>query len=196
MGTNPGSPEWWAGVDDVRWFASNPYTTLVVPELRRSGLRIALEGNSPARVALAMSGRVAEPAWRYAQATRASLVLYLWDLPPKGTAIGKADPIWWIGGRFLRLPRMVGGYQQRAGYYSRLRFITSRADQLWTASEFTAGLVQERFGVSGTPCPIATTRSGSDSAPARAIPAGPAHRFAARDPQESGSGAARGCLAR
>jgi glycosyltransferase involved in cell wall biosynthesis len=153
MAMNPGSPEWWAGVDDVRWFASNPYTTLVVPELRRCGLRIALEGNSPARVALAMSGRVAEPAWRYAQATRAALVLYLWDLPPKGTASGKADPIWWVGGRFLRLPRVVGGYRQRAGYYSRLRFIASRADQLWTASEFTAGLVHERFGVSGTALP-------------------------------------------
>ena len=153
MGTNPGSPEWWTGVDDVRWFASNPYTTLVVPELRRSGLRIALEGDSPARVAFAMSGRVAEPAWRYAQARRASLVLYLWDLPPKGTSIGKPDPISWFGGRFLRLPRMVGGYRQRAGYYSRLRYIATRADQLWTASEFTAGIVRDRFGVSGTPVP-------------------------------------------
>jgi glycosyltransferase involved in cell wall biosynthesis len=140
-------------VDDVRWFASNRYTCLVVPELRRAGLRVALGGDSPARIALAMSGRVAEHAWRFAQATGAALVLYLWDLPPKGTASGKADPVWWIGGRFFRLPRIVGGYRQRAGYYSRLRFIASRADEVWTASEFTAGLVRERFGVTGTAIP-------------------------------------------
>ena len=110
-------------------------------------------------------------------------------------AIGKADPIWWIGGRFLRLPRMVGGYRQRAGYYSRLRFIASRADQLWTASEFTAGLVRERFGVSGTPVPYCydSSRFRFSSGLRRDLPAGPAHRFAARDPQESGSGPARGC---
>ena len=140
-------------MDDVRWFASNPYTALVVPELRRAGLRIALDGDAQARVVVAMSGRVAEPAWRFARAKRAALVLYLWDLPPRGTGTGKADPIWWIGGRFLRLPRLIGGYRQRAGYYSRLRFIASRADELWTASEFTAALVRERFGVTGVAVP-------------------------------------------
>jgi glycosyltransferase involved in cell wall biosynthesis len=140
-------------VDDVRWFASNPYTSLVVPELRSAGLRVALDGDGPACIAVAMSGRVAEPAWRFAQARRAALVLYLWDLPPKGTARGKADPVWWIGGRFFRLPRIAGGYRQRAGYYSRLRFIASRAKELWTASEFTAALVRERFGVTGTVVP-------------------------------------------
>jgi glycosyltransferase involved in cell wall biosynthesis len=153
-------------VDDVRWFASNPYTSLVVPELRRAGLRVALEGDSPARIALAMSGRVAEPAWRFARAKRTALVLYLWDLPPRGTAVGKFDPVWWIGGRFLRLPRLAGGYRQRAGYYSRLRFIASRADELWTASEFTAALVRERFGVTGIAVPYCYDserfRSGPD----------------------------------
>jgi glycosyltransferase involved in cell wall biosynthesis len=140
-------------VDDVRWFASNPYTALVIPELRRAGLRIALDGDAPARVVVAMSGRVAETAWRFAQAKRAALVLYLWDLPPRGTGTGKADPVWWVGGRFLRLPRLISGYRQRAGYYSRLRFIASRADELWTASEFTAALVRERFGVAGVAVP-------------------------------------------
>lgn len=140
-------------MDDVRWFASNPFTALVVPELRRAGLRIAVEGDAPARLVLAMSGRVAETAWRYARAHRKPLALYLWDLPPRGTSAGTYDPVWWIGGRFVRLPRPIGGYRQRAGYYSRLRYIASRAAALWTASEFTAGLVRERFGLAATTVP-------------------------------------------
>jgi glycosyltransferase involved in cell wall biosynthesis len=52
-----------------------------------------------------------------------------------------------MGGRFVRLPRLIGGYRQRAGYYSRLRYIASRADAVWAASGFTATLVKERFGL-------------------------------------------------
>jgi glycosyltransferase involved in cell wall biosynthesis len=134
-------------VDDVRWFAPNAFTSLVVPELRRAGLRVSTGGTASARVAVAMSGRVAEPAWRYARALRTRLVAYVWDLPPRGTGTGRYDPVWWLKGRFLRLPRVVGGYGRRAGYYSRLRFIVSRADAVWAASAFTAGLMKERFGV-------------------------------------------------
>lgn len=140
-------------MDDVRWFASNPYTAAVVPELRRLHLTVAIEGDSPARVAVAMSGRVAQPAWRYARARRVPLVLYLWDLPPRGTGTGRPDPVWYLGGRFLRLPRPYGGYRQRAGYYSRLRYIAARADALWAASDLTRTLVRERFGVSGVTVP-------------------------------------------
>ncbi len=140
-------------MDDVRWFASNAYTTAVVSELGRRGLRIAVEGDAPAAVALAMSGRVAESAWRYARARRVPLVVYIWDLPPRGTATGRPDPVWYLGARFLRLPRIYGGYRQRAGYYSRLRYIAARAEALWTASDFTRALVRERFGVSGVTVP-------------------------------------------
>ncbi len=140
-------------MNDVRWFASNAFTSLVVPALRRAGLRVVLDGDAPARIAVAMSGRVAEPAWRYARATRAALALYLWDLPPRGTAAGTHDPVWWTGRRFLRLPRVIGGYRRRAGYYSRLRYIASRADAVWTASNFTTAVVQERFDVQGTTVP-------------------------------------------
>lgn len=140
-------------MDDVRWFASNPYTALVVPELRRRGLLVAMEGEGPARVAVAMSGRVAETAWRWARRHRASLVLYLWDLPPRGTAAGRADPVWWVAGRFFRLPRLSGGYRQRAGYYSRLCYVATRADAVWMPSEFTRALVGERFGVDGVAIP-------------------------------------------
>ena len=55
-------------MDDLRWFAPNPYTTLLVPELRRRGLSISLEGNAPARLTLSMSGTKAVEAWRYARA--------------------------------------------------------------------------------------------------------------------------------
>ena len=140
-------------MDDVRWFASNAYTALVVPELRRAGLRVAVEGDAPARLALAMSGRVAETAWRFARARSAPLVLYLWDLPPKGTTAGTYDPVWWISGRFVRLPRPIGGYRQRAGYYSRLRYVASHAAALWTASEFTSAVVHERFGLATATVP-------------------------------------------
>jgi glycosyltransferase involved in cell wall biosynthesis len=134
-------------VDDLRWFAPNPYTALVVPELRRRGLAIATDGDRPARVALAMSGLAAEPAWRFAREHGAKLLIYLWDLPPQGTARGRADPVWWLAGRLVRLPRPWGGYGRRRGYYSRLRYIASRADAVWVPSSFTRETVAERFGV-------------------------------------------------
>jgi glycosyltransferase involved in cell wall biosynthesis len=134
-------------VDDVRWFASNPYTELVVPALRRHGLTIATEGDHPARVALAMSGLAAERAWRFARRRGARLVVYLWDLPPVGTGWGRPDPVWWIGGAFLRVPRPWGGYRRRRGYYSRLRYVAARADGVWGASTLTCETVAERFGV-------------------------------------------------
>lgn len=134
-------------MDDVRWFASNPYTELVVPALRRHGLTIATDGERPARVALAMSGLAAEQAWRFARRRGARLVVYLWDLPPVGTGGRRPDPVWWIGGAFLRLPRPWGGYRRRRGYYSRLRYVATRADGVWGASALTCETVAERFGV-------------------------------------------------
>jgi glycosyltransferase involved in cell wall biosynthesis len=134
-------------VDDVRWFASNAYTELVVPALRHSGVSVATEGDRPARVALAMSGLTAEAAWRFARARDARLLVYLWDLPPVGTWQGRPDPVWWIRGTFVRLPRPWGAYGRRRGYYSRLRYIASRADGVWVPSAFTRDVVAERFGL-------------------------------------------------
>lgn len=134
-------------MDDVRWFSPNPYCALIVPELRRRGLTIATGGDAPARVALALSGLRAEEAWRFTRVHRARLLLYLWDLPPAVTAQGRADPVWWAVGRFLRLPRPWGGYARRRGYYSRLRYIARRADAVWVPSVMTREIVAERFGV-------------------------------------------------
>ncbi|HKT59757.1 MAG TPA: glycosyltransferase [Gemmatimonadales bacterium] len=134
-------------MDEVRWFASNAYTALVVSWLREHGLVVATDGDRPARVALAMSGLAAEEAWRFSRRHGARFIVYLWDLPPVGTGWGRADPVWWVGGRFLRLPRPWGGYRRRRGYYSRLRYISARADAVWGASTLTCDTIAERFGV-------------------------------------------------
>jgi glycosyltransferase involved in cell wall biosynthesis len=139
--------------DDLRWFAPNAYTALLVPELRRLGLAIATEGDRPARVALAMSGLVAQMAWRFARTRGARLLVYVWDLPPQGTARGRPDPVWWLGNRFFRLPRPWGGYGRRRGYYSRLRYVASRADAVWVPSTFTGETVAERFDVASERVP-------------------------------------------
>jgi glycosyltransferase involved in cell wall biosynthesis len=134
-------------VDDLRWFASTPYTLLVVPALAARGVSIATEGDRPARVAFAMSGRNAREAWTYARRYGARLVVYLWDLPPAGTGRGRPDPVWWIRGAFVRLPRPWGGYRRHRGYYSRLRYIAARADGVWVPSELTGATIATRFGI-------------------------------------------------
>ena len=132
-------------MDDVRWFAPNAYTGLLIPELRRRGLTIALEGENPARLALAMSGTRAADGWRYAQSRGCPLVVYLWDLHPHATSVGVADPVWWVAGRFVRLPRPFGGFRGRRGYYSRLRYIAARAQEVWVPSEHTQISLRDRF---------------------------------------------------
>jgi glycosyltransferase involved in cell wall biosynthesis len=134
-------------VNQVRWFAPNRFTALLVPELRRRGLTVALEGTEPARLAIAMSGTRAEEAWRYARRWNCPLIVYVWDLPPIATATGSYDPVWSIGGVLIRLPRLIGGYRRRPGYYSRLRYIAARANQVWVPSTMTAELVRARFQI-------------------------------------------------
>jgi glycosyltransferase involved in cell wall biosynthesis len=93
-----------------------------------------------------MSGPSAVHAWRYARRRGARLLLYIWDLPPGGSGHGRPDPVWWIAGRFLRIPRLWGGYR-RGGYFSRLRYIALRADAVWVPSAMTHEIVADRFGV-------------------------------------------------
>jgi glycosyltransferase involved in cell wall biosynthesis len=140
-------------MDDIRWFASNAYTSLLTTQLRRLGLSISLEGNRPARLALSMSGATAEEAWRYARSHGCPLVLYLWDLHPYATSSGAADPVWSLAGRLIRLPRPFGGFPSRRGYYSRLRYIAARAREVWVPSELTRIALETRFGVSSRQVP-------------------------------------------
>jgi len=140
-------------LNDIRWFAPNPYTTLVVSELRRRGLSIDLEGQGAARLALAMSGTVAEKAWRYAVTHGCPLVVFIWDLPPDRTGAGSHDPVWWLDGRFFHLPRPVGGFARRRRYYSRLRYIAAHAEEVWVPSEMTSSSVLSRFGLASRRVP-------------------------------------------
>jgi glycosyltransferase involved in cell wall biosynthesis len=134
-------------VDDIRWFASNAYTSLLIAELRRRGLSILLDGTAPARAALSMSGVTAEAAWRYAQGRGCPLVLYLWDLHPQATRSGTYDPVWWVAGHFVSLPRPLGRFPARRGYFSRLRYIAAHANEIWVPSQMTQTAVQRRFGL-------------------------------------------------
>src|SRR2546429_2488725 len=85
-------------MDDVRWFAPNRFCTLVVPRLRDRGLVIALDGDRPARLAIAMDAQVAAEACRYAARHRCPLIHYVWDLPPWWLGRGRHDWVWLLGG--------------------------------------------------------------------------------------------------
>ncbi|MBA3659659.1 MAG: glycosyltransferase [Gemmatimonadales bacterium] len=157
----------------MRWFAPNAYGALVVPALRSAGTVVAVEGHARARVAVALGGGAAESAWRHSRQVGCPLIVYLWDLPPKGTGKGRYDPVWWLGGRFLRLPRPLGGYGRRRGYYSRLRYVAARADDVWVPSEFTRDTVERRFGVSATCVPYCYDSGRFTPGPPPPVAAGP-----------------------
>lgn len=134
-------------MDDVRWFAPNHFCTLPVPELRRAGLAIALEGNAPARLALAMDAQTAVQGHEYARRHRCPLVLHLADLPPWRLGDGRPDLVFEARGRVRRIPRPWGRYPERPGYYSRIRFVARRALELWAPSTASAESIRARFGV-------------------------------------------------
>src|SRR2546430_12921438 len=117
-------------MDDIRWFAPNKFCTLVVPRLRERGLSIALDGERPARLALAMDAQVAAAAFAYAARVRCRLIHYVWDLPPWRLGRGRHDWVWHAFGRYLRVPRVGRRYAERPGYYSRLRFVATHAREV------------------------------------------------------------------
>ena len=157
-------------MDHVRWFAPNRFCTLVVPALRARGLSIALEGDRPARLAVAMDAQVAADAYRYAARHRCPLIHYVWDLPPWWLGRGRHDWVWLVAGRYAWLPRLGRRYSARRGFYSRLRYVAAHAAAVWVPSSATAADVRERFGVECrqvpfcfdserfTPAPAARTR--------------------------------------
>src|SRR2546429_3706084 len=114
-------------MDDVRWFAPNRFCTLVVPRLRDRGLSIALDGDRPARLAIAMDAQVAAAAYRFAARHPCPLIHYVWDLPPWWLGRGRHDWVWLVAGRYLWLPRLGRRYSQRRGVYSRLRYVAVHA---------------------------------------------------------------------
>jgi glycosyltransferase involved in cell wall biosynthesis len=134
-------------MDDIRWFAPNRLCALVVPRLRELGLTIALEGDRPARLAIAMDAQVAAAAYAYSARRHIALIHYIWDLPPWRLGSGRADWVWYGWGRYWRLPRPGQGYAARRGYYSRLRFVARHAREVWVPSALTAASVRQYFGV-------------------------------------------------
>ncbi|MEO8452082.1 MAG: glycosyltransferase [Gemmatimonadota bacterium] len=131
----------------LRWFAPNRFCTLVVPALERAGHRVALEGDERPDLVVAMDGQLAVPAFELARRHRRPLLLYLWDLPPWRLGTGQPDVVFQLGGRVRRVPRVVGGYRERSGFYSRLRFIARRAEWVWAPSTLSVDDLSRRFGV-------------------------------------------------
>ncbi len=141
-------------MDEVRWFAPNSYCALPVPALREAGLRIALDGDAPARLAFAADNQCVVGAWEYAARHRCPLAVYLWDLPPWRLGGGAPDWVFPLGGRIRRIPRLIGGYPERAGYYSRIHWAARRAAAVWCPSTQTASDVRARFGLEACRVPF------------------------------------------
>lgn len=160
-------------MDDVRWFAPNRYCSLPVPLLRQRGLRIALEGDQPARLALAADGQCAVASFEYAIRHRAPLVLYVWDLPPWWLGNGRPDYVFASSGRIRRIPRPFGRYPQRAGFLSRSRFVARQAREVWTPSLLTLQDVGSRFGVHPVRVPFCYDSDRFGAAAAGGPSAGP-----------------------
>ena len=141
-------------VDDVRWFAPNAYCALPVAALRGMGLRIATEGRAPARLAFAADNQCVTQAFEYASSVRCPVAIYLWDLPPWRLADGSPDLVFELLGRVRRVPRIIGGYPERSGFYSRMRWVARRAARVWCPSAATARDVRSRFGVEAEVVPF------------------------------------------
>ena len=139
---------------DVRWFAPNRYCTLPVPALRRAGFSIALEGDGPCGAAVAADAPSAVEAFAFARRHRCPLGLNIADLPPWRLGQGRPDAVFAVGPRVFRLRRPWGGYPERPGYYSRLRYVARRAGRLWCPSRLSTDDVARRFEVPVTHLPF------------------------------------------
>jgi glycosyltransferase involved in cell wall biosynthesis len=134
-------------VHDIRWFAPNRYCALPISRLREAGLRIATEGDEPARLVFVSDGACAVEAYQYVWGRRLPLVLYLWDLPPWQVGTGRPNPVLSVRGKLIKVPRLWGGYPERSGYYSRLRFVARRAVAIWAPSAASTTAVRARLDV-------------------------------------------------
>ncbi len=132
---------------DIRWFAPNRYCTLPVGRLRDGGLQIATEGDEPARLVVASDGASAIAAQRFAWRHRAPMLVYLWDLPPWQLAGGRPNLVIPFRGQVLKVPRLWGGYPERNGYYSRLRYVARHAVQVWAPSANSREVIRQEFKV-------------------------------------------------
>ncbi|MGH7559779.1 MAG: glycosyltransferase [Gemmatimonadales bacterium] len=156
-------------MNDVRWFAPNRYCTLPATRLEAMGFTVALEGEAPARLALAADGECAVAAYEWAHRHGVPLGLYVWDLPPWRLGRGRPDLVLDLGGRLRTVPSPLLRYPGRPGHYSRLRFVARRAAAVWCPSSQTAADLAARFGVRAAVVPFCydSDRFTRDSAPER-----------------------------
>lgn len=141
-------------IADLRWFAPNRYCALPVARLRALGWTIAEDGDAPARFTVAADGQCAVDGFAFSRRHRTPFALYVWDLPPWRLGEGRPDPVFAVGPRLIRVPRPVGGYRERAGYYGRIRAAARRADAVWCPSGHTMADVTRHFGVHATRLPF------------------------------------------
>lgn len=154
-------------MDDIRWFTPNHYCTLPVPAIRLHGLKIAVDGEAPARLAVAADGVCAVHGYEYARRNRCPLLVYIWDLPPWRFGAGKPDFVFEVGGRVRRVPHRFNRYPERAGYYSRLGYVARRATEVWSPSTNTVADVAARFQVSAVRVPFCYDSDRFIAAPPR-----------------------------
>lgn len=96
---------------------------------------------------MAADGVSAVPGYEFARRIGCPLLAYIWDLPPWRLGSGKPDHVFELGGRVRRFPRTLSRYPERAGYYSRLRYVVRRANAVWCPSAVTVSDVWARFRV-------------------------------------------------
>ena len=138
----------------LRWFAPNRNCGLVVPVLRTAGFAIATEGEEPADLVVAMDEQCAVADFEFARRHGCPLLLYLWDLPPWRLGMGRPDVVFEWRGRVRRVPRILGGFPERSGYYSRLHFVAHHAAAVWAPSTLTASDLAARFQIEARVVPF------------------------------------------
>jgi glycosyltransferase involved in cell wall biosynthesis len=160
-------------VADIRWFGQNDYEHLLIPDLRRLGLDIAIHGDQPAALAVSMNHDLAPDIWRYSRRHAVPFVSYVWDLPPSRIGRGRYDPVVALAGRLVAVPRIDGRrYTTRRGYYSRLRYVADHARAVWTPSTSSALDVSRHFAVAPSVVPYCYNSTLFGAACARDRPAG------------------------
>ena len=132
---------------DIRWFAPDALSRLVVPGLRERGYRVVEEGKGTPRAVVCISAEQVGPGWTAARRAGVPIGIFLWDLPPWRLAGGRPDPVIDLGGRLIVLPRPWGRFPERANYYSRLLHALRGADGVWVPSRATQEDLRRMTGV-------------------------------------------------
>lgn len=158
---------------DVRWFAPNAFCALPVPRLRDAGLRIAIDGDAPARLTFLSDATSLREAFSYAARHCSSLIMNLWDVQPWQVTGGRPDHVLSVGGRLMVWPRLTKAYPGRRRYYSRVRYVARRARAVWAPSSNSQNDIRRWFGVQSERVPFCFDSDRFNRAAGWRKPAGP-----------------------